>query len=321
MQQGEQRMNLDIKQMKYLVTLADVGNFTHAAKLLYTSQPSLSTFVSKVEAELGVTIFDRGTSPLTLTTAGDVYIRGLREICEKADEADRHMADIINNDIGILKVGFPVERAASMLPYILPAFKKMYPNIEVKVFAVSSQEMMEMIAEKRITIGIIPSTRATTAGIGKIEIYEEELFLVDGGGYIKREHLVDDHPDCVDLSRLNGIEMITLKASHAIRQFQEELFEKNGVKPRIVMEVPSNSAAYRLVSAGTGTAIIPALTINMVQEIGDVRTYRLLEGGTCWTVLAIYGKDQHLGQVERDFIMCTREELQKAYIHLPMEGM
>ena len=299
-------INLDIRQMRYLVTLAETGNFTHAARILYTSQPSLSTFVSKVEAELGVQLFDRSTSPITMTGAGEIYIENLRRICEKADEADRQIKDIINEEIGVLKVGFPVERGASMLPYILPVYRQKYPNIEVKVSAVSSQEMIKMVEDKHLSMGVIPATSAT-AGLMHSELYEEELFLADGSGAVGRGHLIDGHPDCVDIGKLNGLPLVCLKTSHAIRQFQDELFKKHAVKPEITMEVPANSTAYRLVCAGMGTAIIPALTVNMVREIGDVRLYRLGREGTYWKVLAVSAKDRPMSKPENDFIECMRD--------------
>jgi DNA-binding transcriptional LysR family regulator len=303
-------MNLDIKQMQYLLTIAETGNFTRAAKILYTSQPSLSTFVSKVEAELGVQIFDRSTSPMALTAAGEIYIGELKQICVQADALDERMRDIVDNKMGVLKVGFPIERAASMLPHILPAFKKIYPNIEVKIAAVSSREMKEMIDDRRLSMGIIPLTGGT-AGLECVHICEEELFLVDGCGYITEEHLIEGHPDCVDIAKLDGMELVSLKTNHAIRLFQDELFKKYGIKPKHITEVPSNSAAYRLVSTGTGVAIIPELTIDMVRNMGEVRTYRLSSTGTHWTVAAVSSKERPLGQVEKDFITCMQTEMNR----------
>ncbi len=166
--------------------------------------------------------------------------------------------------------------------------------------------MVKMVEDKHLSMGVIPATNAT-AGLMRSELYEEELFLADGSGAVVGEHLIDGHPDCVDIGKLNGLPLVCLKTSHAIRLFQDELFKKHAVKPKIIMEVPANSTAYRLVSAGIGTAIIPALTVNMVKEIGNIRLYRLGREGTYWRVLAISAKDRPMSKPENDFIECMRD--------------
>ena len=305
-------MNLDIKQMRYLVKLAELRSFTHAAQALYTSQPALSTFVSRVEGELGVKLFDRSTSPLTLTGAGEIYIEELRRICEKAETADRQMADIVSNKRGELRVGFPSERAAAMLPYILPAYNKLYPNIAVKVAAVSSNELVKAIEEKRISLGVIPETEGIV-GMACHEICSEELFLVDGCGFIRKNHLADGTGNCVDVGKLDGMPLVALHMDHAIRIFSETLFKQYGIKPRLIREVPSNVTAYLLAASGMGTAIIPALTLNLAKKVENAKIYRLSEDGTYWKVIAISDKNVRLGDVEQDFIQCMKKAMQEKW--------
>ena len=71
---------MDFRELTYITTIADCGSVTEAAKRLYISQPSLSYILGKVEEDLGVKLFDRKTSPLTLTYAGERYVETAREI-------------------------------------------------------------------------------------------------------------------------------------------------------------------------------------------------------------------------------------------------
>ena len=71
---------MDFRELKYIVTTAECQSFTAAAKKLYISQPSLSYVISKVEEETGVLLFDRKTTPITLTYAGKRYVETAREI-------------------------------------------------------------------------------------------------------------------------------------------------------------------------------------------------------------------------------------------------
>lgn len=149
---------MDIRQMQYILTLAEYRSFTKAAKALYISQPSLSSFVAKAEAELGVVLFDRSTSPLTLTYAGKIYTKGAEAIISSCELLQKQLSDISSQKIGRIRVGLPYERAAYMLPLILPEYKKAYPQVAVQVTTSNSAQMIEMLLGNRIDLAIMPGS-------------------------------------------------------------------------------------------------------------------------------------------------------------------
>ena len=296
---------MDLKQMQYLITLADEGSFTSAARELSISQPSLSTFVSKVEGELGLQLFDRNTTPITLTYAGEIYIDHLRSICDDAELLDRRMNDISGREVGTIRIGFPTERASYVLPRLIPVFKRQYPNIDVMPVTGSSREMLQRIQEGKLNMAVLP-IGSTHDDFIRNELYEEEMILADGCGYIRNEHLIVGMKECVDPLKLNGLPLITLDKSHGIRHYQDKLFRFHEVKPDIMMEVPSNATAYRLASAGMGVAIVPNMVAEMTKPVGPLRTYRISVTGYRWTVSAVTKKDAYITGIENRFINCMR---------------
>ena len=138
---------MDFREMLYITTVADCRSITVAARKLYISQPSLSHIVSKVEQDVGVKLFDRGTSPLTITYAGEKYVETARKILLMSDNLRKELIDAGLGEKGRIVFGMPTERAGYMLPAVIPEFKKQYPGIELHVIEAKSDELSEKMKE------------------------------------------------------------------------------------------------------------------------------------------------------------------------------
>ena len=85
---------MELKQFTYVRQVAESGSFTKAAAELFISQPALSNYVSKVEEDLGVKLFDRSANPLKLTYAGEQYVKRAKAILGQMEEMNRELRDI-----------------------------------------------------------------------------------------------------------------------------------------------------------------------------------------------------------------------------------
>lgn len=101
---------MELRQFTYVNMVARYGSFTKAAAKLFISQPALSNYISKVEEELGVRLFDRSANPLILTYAGEQYLKRTKKILTQIDDMDREMRDIAHFMHGRIRIGFPNER-------------------------------------------------------------------------------------------------------------------------------------------------------------------------------------------------------------------
>ena len=124
---------MNLNQLKYIVAIADELNISKAAQKLYVSQPSLSQCVQNIERELGTKIFDRSTTPLKITYAGDVYINWARKILNSTEEINRQIADISGLKNIKLSIGISPYRSTCILPPVIKQFKKLYPDCYIVV--------------------------------------------------------------------------------------------------------------------------------------------------------------------------------------------
>ena len=111
---------MNLKQARYIQTIAQEGSITAAARKLYISQPSLSQMLKQVEVELGTALFDRSVSPVHLTLAGEACLQAAEAILAANDRLERQLQEIRDESRGRLRLGISVQRGMQVLPLALP---------------------------------------------------------------------------------------------------------------------------------------------------------------------------------------------------------
>lgn len=168
---------MDSKQIQYILKVAECQNITRAAEQLYVSQPALSHFISKAEEELGAKIFNRGTTPLTLTQAGEHYVKTARMMMALEENLRQEIDDLNNSRDGEIRLGLSDMRATSLLPFALPEFRRLYPNVTIKTVESSSRTVEDNVRNGLVDLGIIPLYDYGQDLCAKV-LYDEELLLV-----------------------------------------------------------------------------------------------------------------------------------------------
>lgn len=292
---------MEIRQFRYVNAVAECGSITKAAARLFISQPALSNYISKLEEELGSKLFDRTTTPLTLTYAGEQYLKRAKHILMQLDDMKREFRDISNNLTGRLRVGFPSERIIYMLPLILPSFKERFPGIEVEVISGPGNHLTEALRKGDVDFVFLPVWEKDK-DIAQFKIADEELVLVTAKGYLDDSFLLDRPARIVDWKRVAELPFITLKKGHALRKSVDVLFKNAGRDMDILLESHSNMLSYRLAAQGQGVAVVPELTLKLMQGSMDVDWYHLSKHPVSWEVFALYREGGYIGEVERTFL-------------------
>ena len=174
---------MELRQFTYVEMVAACGSFTKAAAKLFISQPALSNYIGKVEEELGVKLFDRSSTPLTLTYAGEQYLKRARVILGQIHEMDKEIRDITQNMKGKIRLGFPSERIIYMLPLLLAPFKGKYPGIDVEVITGPGNKLTEGLRAGETDFVFLP-TWMPQKDIVQEKLCQEELVLVAAKGYL-----------------------------------------------------------------------------------------------------------------------------------------
>jgi DNA-binding transcriptional LysR family regulator len=301
---------MDFKKLKYVLTVAEVQSISKAAAILYISQPSLSHIISNLETELGVQIFNRTTTPISLTYAGEKFVQTAKEILNMNNKLTKEFSDISGLKKGRISIGIPSLRGSFILPYVLPLFHEKYPGIELVLVEGNSQELEHSLLNGKVNIvfTIIPflNNQIIHEVIGK-----EQIKVACKKGYLSKAYILEGTENVVDFAKLKDLDFILTKKGHRIRDYVDKLFDINGLKPNIILETSNSGTAYRLATAGMGVCFAAEMTINSTKAVGEYELYKIDSVSNGWEIGALYRKDAYLTSAEKDLIDMMRDVLKK----------
>ena len=248
------------RQLKYLITLAEEGNMTAAARKLFVSKPSLSYLLSYVEKELGAELFDRNTSPLALTPAGHSYIEAARKILSIKREMENQISDLTAIQQGTLQVGCGAQLSAILYPEILPDFMRDCPNITLKLVEDHFVNLCTQFARGELDL-VVANRPIEDGTVDSILLYREEIGLAAPAAAPLNAVSDSSHDyPVVDIDELRKLPFILVKRGQNLRQSIDEIFETYDLHPHIVLETNNWDTCYRMAAQNMGVTIIPHTT-------------------------------------------------------------
>ena len=293
---------MNINQLKYIVTIADELNISKAAQKLYVSQPSLSQCIQNVEKDLGAKIFDRSTTPLKITYAGEVYIKWARDILTSTEEIQKKISDISGNKNIKITIGISPYRSTCILPPVIKRFKGLYPDSYIVVEEHPTTILHSMMDEGKIDV-LIDSPHSNTLDYTSIPLIKENILIEVPKiwGFKGAE---------ISLSELKEKPFIMLSNLQLLGRMGRDLCLKNGFEPKIVLECHTVETAHSFVNQGLGVAFIPEL---FVKDFRDENTecYKIKDFQPDRDFCVIYDNRKYLSKVVKDFIKILDEYLHK----------
>ncbi|MGN4422673.1 LysR substrate-binding domain-containing protein [Bacillus cereus group sp. MYBK30-1] len=242
---------MDIRKMRYFITVAEELNFSRAAERLRMTQPPLSQEIRKLEEELGVQLFHRTKRMVELTSAGKIFLEGARQTLLQVDRIIKETQLADEGKIGHLIIGF-VDSTETVIN-ILKKFRERFPKIQLILREMTTDQQIKALYEKQIHIGFIRSKQNNEILASEV-CSEECLKLV----------LHQDHP-LVSLPNISikslADEPFILFPRHFGTNFYDLIisyFWEHGVSLNIVQEAIQMQTIVNLVAAGIGISVIPS---------------------------------------------------------------
>ena len=289
---------MDTKQLQYILKVAECQNITRAAEQLFVSQPALSHFISKAEEELGAKIFNRGTTPLTLTQAGEKYVKIARMILGLQESLKQEIENLKDCRSGEITLGLSDMRATVLLPFVLPEFRRLYPNVAIRTVESSSKEVENNVRNGVVEIGIIP-LYDYGQDLSASVLYDEELLLVSASEVPSHHGATRNW---VSLGDMTGKDFILLHRPNRIRRAVDAMFIEHGVKPKSIFESCNNMTVYMMAASGLGLAIVPDSVVRIMNPMPIPRVYSIGKGGFHWNIGAIWREDMVLSGAHTQLI-------------------
>jgi len=270
---------MDIRQMKYFVTVVRNKNITKAAEELHISQPSLSAQIKSLEQELGCKLLERNTREISLTEPGRILYDHACDLLLQFENVYREMEDVNEVGNGEIRVGmFP--SAASWFPLIIMELQKKYPNVLINIHEICSINMENALKNYDIHLGI--SSRKIQSDIFNfIPLFKEELFLI-----VNENHPFSKYKS-IDFTDLMDERFILYKQGYQLRDIVLDLCKSAGFQPKVFYECGEFETIRNLVRTGLGIAIIPETYIKFTDtnDISIIKINEFSPSRTLYTVL------------------------------------
>ncbi len=243
---------MELRQLRYLVALADERHFTRAAAREHIAQPALSQQIRRLEAELGLTLVERTTRRVAMTHAGDLLVARARRMLAELDAAQAEIASLAGVHAGRLSVGALHTMGPVDLSVLLASFHRSHPAIELTVREQSSEELAEMLRVDEIDLAFLSVTeRIQSRGLTLARLVTEELVAV-----LPRAHALAGNPS-VRLADLAGEPFVSFRKGSRLRELLDWGAAEAGFEPRIALESNESRRIRSLVSSSLGVAILP----------------------------------------------------------------
>jgi LysR family transcriptional regulator, transcription activator of glutamate synthase operon len=243
---------MDLRQLRYLVALAEELNFTRAAANEHIAQPALSQQIRKLEDELGLALVERTTRHVALTEAGQLLVVRARRILAELEAARAELAAVRGVDTGHVTIGAMHTMGPVDLSLALATFHDRHPHVGLTVREAASEEMAEMLRVDELDLAFLSVTeRVESHGLGLHQLLDEELVVL----------LAPDHPLSgraqVRMAELADEPFISFRPGARLRELLFAAGRDAGFEPRVAVESNESRRVRRLVSRGLGVAILP----------------------------------------------------------------
>jgi DNA-binding transcriptional LysR family regulator len=278
-------MNLELRQLRYFVAVAEELHFGRAAARLHMTQPPLSQAIAALEDLLGAPLFLRNRRTVELAAAGIALLPEARRLLAQADALPELAQRAAGGQAGRLALAFVTSCDYSVLPPFLRRYSERYPDVHLSLLEATSDVQAEELLRGRIDAGLLipPLPDKAKGELDYIKVLDEPLILCAPAGL---GALADDKPVRLqDLPRLPLI-IFPREISPALHDAILACFRAAGITPVIGQLAIQMQTIVSLVSAGMGLALVPQSVSNLMRPGVEYRALAdptpLVETGIAW---------------------------------------
>ncbi len=240
-----------LRHLRYLLAIAEHGNFTRAAEALHVSQPTLSLQIRQLEESLGVQLLDRSGRTVRPTDMGAVYIEQARRAMRELAAGERAIHDVQTLDRGTLRLAMTPTLTPYLSGPLVAAFHARHAGIVLHVDEMPLDSMVQALIEDRLDLGMAFST-SDAEELECQPLFKEKLAVV-----VRAEHPLARRRTALTPAMLHGAPMALLNASFATRSHAHAYFQAHGVAPHVAIETNTIIALLEIIRRQDIATILP----------------------------------------------------------------
>jgi DNA-binding transcriptional LysR family regulator len=296
---------MDLKQLEYIIKIAEENNITKAAEKLFITQSALNQQLLRLENELGTQLFVRSRSNWHLTRAGEIYVENAKKIVRIKKDTYNQINDLIDIKKGKLVIGLTPERGSEMFASIYPIFYKKYPNVKIEPLEMAVKQQQHEITLGNLDIGFLTLQSFQKTNDEYIHICSEDIILAVPKAH-PLAHLggkLGEKLPQVSLELFKDDSFAIIQKGSTLREIYNNLIAEEDINPHILLETRSCHNLYNMVDEGICCSVFP---ITYALDSSNV-SYFSIKQKPVWEVYASYKKGSYLSSVAKEFIKIATE--------------
>ncbi|OCW05589.1 LysR family transcriptional regulator [Brucella melitensis] len=247
-------LNISVRQLHYFLALVQAGSFSRAAEAIGVTQSTLSAAIQALEAELGATLIDRTGRRMQMLPAGEDFLARARDIVALIEELPEHARQAERPLTTRLRMGVIPSIAPFLLPKVLPATAKAFPELQLTVREGLTRSLLESLRSGTLDVALVAHPYDLDE-FGIAEIGRDPFLLA-----VRRDHALANR-DSVEASDIDDQPFLLLETGHCLR---EHVMAAIGSKPAQMsgdVHATSIMTLVQLVQFGMGVTLLPQLAI------------------------------------------------------------
>lgn len=246
---------MNLRDLSYLVAVADHRHFGRAAEACFVSQPTLSMQLKKLEKELGVELIERSPRQVMLTPAGELIVERARHMVQEADEIREIARRTADPESGSLRLGIFPTLGPYLLPHVVPAITERFPRLELLLTEEKTEEILTRLRDGRLDVGVL-ALPVQDAQLSCEELFDEDFVLAVPDG-----HELAEASTPVSTAVLAGESVLLLDDGHCLRDQALSVCTMAGAAERRGFRATSLETLRQMVAAGVGITLLPRLAV------------------------------------------------------------
>ncbi|SMC16037.1 DNA-binding transcriptional regulator, LysR family [Clostridium acidisoli DSM 12555] len=283
---------MDIRQLRYFLTIVEEGSITKAAAKLHIAQPPLSHQLKLLEEELEIKLIERNTRKIQITDAGRILQYRSKQILELAENTRQELKDLKEGFKGVLSLGTVPSSSTTILLNKLNEFHNKYPHVNFKIRESNTSEILKLLSIGTIEVGII-LTPFNSEKFESLLLPSEPMMVA-----VKSNMYFSSTETSVDLNDLINKPLII------DNKFKDMLItscQQAGFEPTILCENEDARAVLLWVNAGIGIGIVPKSAANLIPSL-NLKYIEINELSLKTNPAVVWLKNRYLSDVVKNFI-------------------
>ncbi|EUJ29168.1 transcriptional regulator GltC [Listeria floridensis FSL S10-1187] len=247
---------MELRQLKYFMEVARVEHMTQASLNLHVAQSAVSRQIMKLEEELGVALFERIGRNMRLTSVGADFLQQAKIALNELQKAEALVTEYTNPNLGTVQVGLPNSLATKVLPAVISAFRKAYPDITYQFREGSNAELKEMLRSGELDLTFLSPLHDTKEEFLATRFFDEKLKLI-----VPASHPLSAEVS-VSISELKDEDFILYPEEFDLYKIVANAAAQKGFAPKVAFKSQDFYTIQGLVGAGLGVSILPEMILD-----------------------------------------------------------